>query len=125
MAAAASLASARLIPEARGQQGHSPEAAPAGQYAYVGCYTTKEREGRGDGIHVYRMDPETGAWTHLQHVGDLVNPSFLVASRDQRFLYSVHGDETYATSFAIDRRTGRLTLLNRAATGGRDRKSVV
>jgi len=117
-AAAASLASARLIPNAQAQKSPSPDAAAAAQYAYVGCYTTKEREGRGDGIHVYRMHPETGTWTHLQQVGDLVNPSFLVASHDQRFLYSVHGDETYATSFAIDRRTGRLTPLNRAATGG-------
>ncbi|HEV2198646.1 MAG TPA: lactonase family protein [Bryobacteraceae bacterium] len=117
-AAAASLTSAGLISNTQAQQGHSPDAPPAAQYAYVGCYTTKEREGRGDGIHVYRMHPETGAWTHLQHAGDLVNPSFLVASRDQRFLYSVHGDEAYATSFAIDRKTGHLTLLNRAATGG-------
>lgn len=93
-------------------------AASPGQYAYAGCYTTKERDGHGDGIHAYRMDPETGAWTHLQHLGDLVNPSFLIASRDGRFLYSVHGDQTYATSFAIDRATGRLTFLNRGATGG-------
>jgi 6-phosphogluconolactonase len=87
-------------------------------YAYVGCYTTAEREAHGDGIHVYRMDPETGAWSHVQHLGDLFNPSFLIVSRDQRFLYSVHGDGTYASSFAIDRNTGFLTPLNRAATGG-------
>jgi len=117
-AAAVSAASTQLISSVKAQQGRSPDSAPEAQYAYVGCYTTKEREGRGDGIHVYRMHPETGAWTHLQQVGDLVNPSFLVASRDQRFLYSVHGDETYATAFGIDRHTGRLTLLNRAATGG-------
>src|SRR6266853_1436509 len=87
-------------------------------YAYVGCYTTAEREAHGDGIHVYRMDPETGAWSHVQHLGDLFNPSFLIVSRDQRFLYSVHGDGTYASSFGIDRNTGFLTPLNRAATGG-------
>ena len=87
-------------------------------YAYVGCYTTAERHARGDGIHVYRMDPETGAWSHVQHVGNLVNPSFLVLSRDQRFLYSVHGDENYATSFAVDAASGQLTKLNRASTGG-------
>src|SRR5215469_8617969 len=61
-------------------------------YAFVGCYTTAERHARGDGIHVYRMDYETGVWQHVQHLRDLVNPSFLVLSRDQRFLYSVHGD---------------------------------
>jgi 6-phosphogluconolactonase (cycloisomerase 2 family) len=67
---------------------------------------------------VYRIDPETGAWSHIQHLGDLFNPSFLITSRDQRFLYSVHGDGTYASSFAIDKSTGSLTPLNRAATGG-------
>jgi 6-phosphogluconolactonase len=87
-------------------------------YAYVGCYTTEQRHGHGDGIHVYRMDPETGAWTHLQRVGNLVNPSFLIVSRDQRFLYSVHGDEHYATSFAVNKDTGSLTRLNQAETGG-------
>jgi hypothetical protein len=35
--------------------------------------------------------------------------------RDQRFLYSVRGDENYATSFAIDCSAGRLTLLNGAS----------
>ena len=64
--------------------------------------------------------PETGVWTHVQHIGDLVNPSFLVLSRDQRFLYAVHGDESYATSFSVDRNTGFLTLLNRVETGGRN-----
>src|SRR6516165_10165278 len=89
-------------------------------YAYVGSFTTAQRKARGDGIHVYRADPVTGAWTHLQHVGGLVNPSFLALSHDQRFLYSVHGDEDYATAFALDPETGEVKLLNRAATGGRN-----
>ena len=89
-----------------------------GLYAYVGCYTSAQRYARGDGIHVYRVDPETAAWTHVQHVGGLVNPSFLITGRDGRFLYSAHGDETYATAFAVDRSSGNLTLLNRAAAGG-------
>jgi 6-phosphogluconolactonase len=88
--------------------------------AYVGCYTTARRYARGDGIHVYRIEPEAGAWSQVQRVGDLVNPSFLVMGRDQRCLYSVHGDETYATSFSVDRANGQLTLLNRAETGGRN-----
>ena len=102
-----------LIPAARGRAQKKTST-----YAYVGCYTSAEREAHGDGIHVYRMDPETGAWSHVQHLGGLFNPSFLITSRDQRFLYSVHGDGTYASSFAIDKSTGNLTPLNRAATGG-------
>ncbi len=49
-----------------------------------------------------------------------MNPSFLAVRPDRRCLCSVHGDETYATSFAVDRETGRLTLLNRMETGGRN-----
>jgi 6-phosphogluconolactonase len=87
-------------------------------YAYVGSFTTAKRKARGDGIHVYRTSPASGAWIHIQHIGDLTNPSFLVLSPDQRFLYSVHGDGDYATAFALDRETGQAKLLNRAATGG-------
>jgi 6-phosphogluconolactonase (cycloisomerase 2 family) len=97
-----------------------PNPAAGALYAYAGCYTTARRYARGDGIHVYRVQPETGAWTHVQHVGGLVNPSFLVVRRDQRCLYAVHGDESYATSFAVDRDTGFLTMLNRVETGGRN-----
>jgi 6-phosphogluconolactonase (cycloisomerase 2 family) len=89
-------------------------------FAYVGSFTTAQRKARGDGIHVYRADPATGALAHLQHVGDLVNPSYLVLSHDQRFLFSVHGDEDYATAFALDRATGEAKLINRAATGGKN-----
>ena len=97
-----------------------PSRAAGVVYAYAGCYTTARRYARGDGIHVYRVEAETGVWTHVQHVGNLVNPSFLVLRRDQRCLYAVHGDESYATSFSVDRHTGFLTLLNRVETGGRN-----
>jgi len=29
----------------------------AARFAYVGSYTSTQRNGRGDGIRVYRMDP--------------------------------------------------------------------
>ena len=89
-------------------------------FAYVGCFTTAQRYARGEGIHVYRVDLESGAWNHVQLVGDLVNPSFLAMGRDQRFLYSVHGDEGHATCFSVDRESGKLALLNRVDTGGRN-----
>ena len=81
-----------------------------GAFAYVGSFTSTQRKARGNGINVYRMDTDTGAWSHVQHVGDLVNPSFLVLSRDQRALYSVHGDENHATAFAVDPESGKLKL---------------
>lgn len=85
-------------------------------FAYVGSFTSEDR-GRGNGINVYRVDPATGDWAHVQNV-DLVNPSFLALDRNRRFLYSAHADLDYATAFAIDATTGRLTRLNRQATGG-------
>jgi 6-phosphogluconolactonase len=87
-------------------------------FAYVGSFTTAKRKARGDGIHVYRVDAATGNWTHVQHVGDVENPSYLVLSPDQRFLYAVHGDADYATAFALDGETGLARVLNRGATGG-------
>ena len=87
-------------------------------FAYVGCYTSAKRYARGDGIHVFRVDERNGAWSHVQQLGGLVNPSFLVLRRDQRFLYAAHGDEGYASAFAVEPGSGRLTLLNQADTGG-------
>jgi len=92
----------------------------AALYAYVGCFTTARRYARGDGLHVYRVDEDSGAWSPVQVVGDLVNPSFLVTSPDQRFLYSAHGDEEYATVFAVNHENGTLAVRHRAGTGGRN-----
>src|SRR6266849_6114533 len=119
LSSAAALMVAALVAQAEPAAAQTPPGAPS-MYAYVGSFTTAQRKARGDGIHVYRTDPATGAWTHVQHLGDLVNPSYLALSRDQRFLYSVHGDEDYATAFALDPATGQAKVLNRAATGGKN-----
>jgi 6-phosphogluconolactonase len=117
---AAALMVAALLAAPAGPAAAQTAPGHASMYAYVGSFTTAQRKARGDGIHVYRADPATGAWTHLQHVGGLVNPSYLALSHDQRVLYSVHGDEEYATAFALDPATGEAKLLNRAATGGKN-----
>ena len=57
-------------------------------FAYVGCYTTPERNGQGKGINVYRVDPRSGAFKHVQLLGGLENPSFLAVDKTGRFLYS-------------------------------------
>src|SRR5438874_3234810 len=49
---------------------------PLPKYAYVGCYTTKQRNGRGEGITVHRIDP-SGAWSQVQLVKTADNPSWL------------------------------------------------
>jgi 6-phosphogluconolactonase len=120
LASAAAMLTAALIVVSAKPAAAQPSPGISAMYAYVGSFTTAQRKARGDGIHVYRADPATGAWTHVQHIGDLVNPSYLALSRDQRFLYSVHGDEDYVTAFALDPATGQAKLLNRAATGGKN-----
>jgi 6-phosphogluconolactonase len=84
----------------------------------VGCFTTEKRAARGKGIDVYRTEPRSGAWAHASRLGDLVNPSFLVADPRHRVLYVVHSDSAFASAFAVDASTGVLTRLGQAPTGG-------
>jgi 6-phosphogluconolactonase len=88
--------------------------------AYVGSRTTRERNARGDGINVYRVDAQSGAWTHVQHVSGLPNPSYLAFDRTRSFLYAVHGDLTDISAYRVDARTGALKSLNHTTTGGRN-----
>jgi 6-phosphogluconolactonase (cycloisomerase 2 family) len=89
-------------------------------FAYVGGYTTPDRDGRGDGIHVYRIDAPGAAWVHQQHVGDLANPSLFTLRPDNRVLYSVHGGRDHITAFSIDPPTGQLRVLGRMPCQGRN-----
>lgn len=88
-------------------------------YAYVGCYTTPDRDGTGKGINVYQMDATSGAWTHVQLVEDVGNPSWLTLDRSQQHLYSVSGGDTFSQVSAFDRdpATGRLTYRNSQECG--------
>jgi 6-phosphogluconolactonase len=90
------------------------------RFASVGCRTTKERNASGEGITVFWVDPATGAWSQVQLVKDLVNPSFLAFDRQQRFLYTMHDDFSEVSAFRIDADSGELSLLNRQSTEGRN-----
>jgi 6-phosphogluconolactonase (cycloisomerase 2 family) len=87
-------------------------------FVYVGCRTTKERNARGEGIGVFRMDAHR--WSPVQLVGDLVNPSFLIFEPRRKCLYVVHGDQSEVSAFRIEPADGSLTLLNRQSTKGRN-----
>jgi 6-phosphogluconolactonase len=87
-------------------------------FAYVGGYTTTDRNGRGDGIRVYFVDPVSGGWTQIQTVGGLENPALFTLTRDGTRLYSVHGGRNLMSAFAIDRQSGLLTLLNQVDCQG-------
>ena len=87
-------------------------------FAYVGGYTTPDRNGRGDGIRAYRVDPVDGAWSLIQTVGGLDNPALFTLTRDSTRMYCVHGGRNLMSAFAVDRATGMLTLLNQVDCQG-------
>ncbi|MGJ7491470.1 lactonase family protein [Variovorax sp. ZT4R33] len=89
-------------------------------YAYVGSRTTRERNARGDGISIFRVDTANGTLEPVDLVRGLVNPSFLALSANGEFLYTVHGDESEVSAFKVDRRTGLLHFVNRQDTQGKN-----
>lgn len=89
-------------------------------YAYVGSRTTKERNARGEGISIFRVDPQRGALELVDIQKNLLNPSFLALSKDGEFLYTVHGDESEVSAFKVNRQTGRLSFVNRQSTQGKN-----
>ncbi|MGE8059017.1 lactonase family protein [Pseudomonas sp. NPDC089547] len=89
-------------------------------FAYVGSRTTRERNARGDGITVYRLDQQAGTLEKVQVVDDLVNPSFLALNRAGDRLYSVHGDRSEVSAFTVDKQSGKLSLLNRTSCEGKN-----
>lgn len=89
-------------------------------FAYVGSRTTRERNAHGDGISVFRVDPDGARLELVQVVRDLVNPSFLALDRAGRHLYTVHGDMSDISAFRVDAATGKLEFLNRQGTGGKN-----
>lgn len=94
-------------------------------FVYVGTYTQEGSTSKG--IYAYRFDPESAQLTSIGLAAQTTNPSFLAVHPNHRFLYAVNevgnyqGQKSGAVSaFAIDRATGRLTLLNQVASGGAD-----
>ncbi|HWQ56726.1 MAG TPA: lactonase family protein [Bryobacteraceae bacterium] len=101
----------------------SPLAAAAkGEFlVYVGTYTSKGSQG----IYGWRLDAGSGKLTPLGLAAETVNPSFLAVHPNRKFVYAVSeisgsgGQKGGAVSaFAIDRRTGKLSFLNRVSSRG-------
>jgi 6-phosphogluconolactonase len=96
------------------------ETAAKSQYlAYVGTYTTKTSS---KGIYAYRYDAGTGKLTPLGVAAETVDPSFLAIHPNGKYLYAVNesGKSSMVSAFAVDARSGRLTLLNQLPALGED-----
>ena len=88
------------------------------KYAYVGCRTTKQRNARGEGLVVYEIMPD-GSWKEKQCLFTEDNPSFQCIDQEKKYLYSVHGDLTLVSSYAIQE-DGTLKHLNTIDIGGKN-----
>jgi 6-phosphogluconolactonase len=87
-------------------------------YAYVGSRTTRERNARGEGISVYRVDARHGTLERVQLASGLINPSFLALNKAQDRLYAVHGDSHEVSVFAVHPTDATLQFLQRQDCGG-------
>ncbi len=88
---------------------------------YIGSYNTD----KGKGIHAFRFDAAAGRLTSMGLGTEAVNPTFVTASADGRFLYATKEVTRHegrkcgsVKAFAIDRKTGKLRFLNEVASGG-------
>ncbi|HSY17897.1 MAG TPA: lactonase family protein [Candidatus Acidoferrales bacterium] len=97
-------------------------AVPAKEFlAYFGTYTNALSRG----IYVSRLDADTGKLSVPELAIATPSPCFIAVSPDERFLYtsdsvkSFNGENAGSISaFAIDKTSGRLSLLNRKSSGG-------
>ncbi|HEX7308574.1 lactonase family protein [Lentzea sp.] len=95
--------------------GGTAEAAPATRRVFFGAYTTWSGGAKGIGVGTY--DTATGQLAQTGVIAGVVNPSFVVESRDGRFLYAVN-ENSQGEVTAIDAAT--LKVINKQATGGAD-----
>ncbi|WP_174426936.1 lactonase family protein [Cupriavidus basilensis] len=89
-------------------------------FAYIGCRTTRQRAARGQGIEVYLMAAPGEGWRPVQSVDGLENPSYLIVEPCRGVLYAVHGDGSEVSAFRIQPASGRLALMGRQSSGGRN-----
>jgi 6-phosphogluconolactonase len=86
--------------------------------ALVGSRTTTQRNARGRGISVFRVDGP-GTWNQIAEY-PITNPTFLVADPDREIVHTVHGDGTEVSTFHLDTKAGTLSLLGTQPTAGRN-----
>ena len=89
---------------------------------FVGTYTNKTNS---KGIYAYTFDPGTGKLKPLGVAAESEDPSFLAIHPSGKYLYAVNETDHFGaqksgavSAFSIDKQTGKLSLINQAATKG-------
>ncbi|MBL8808647.1 MAG: lactonase family protein, partial [Planctomycetaceae bacterium] len=132
LGSAAAMAVSRAVEAAVG----SAAAAVAGKtFVYVGTFSSPLKDvlptqvdlppGNGRGIHIFEFDSESGSLKAAGSYDLGTSPSCLATDAAGKFLYSANetdrvgeSKEGTVSSFAIDPKSGQLTLLNTVKSGG-------
>ena len=97
--------------------------------AYVGTYSSPQGPegsvGRGQGIHIFELDPATGALKPHRVVASGLNPSHLAPDASWTHVYSANETQTFegeasgsVSAYSVDRASGRLDLINTVSSRG-------
>ncbi len=87
--------------------------------AYVGTYTTKTES---KGIYTFEFDADTGKLTPKGVAAETRDPSWVVVHPTGKYVYAANeaGKASAVSAFAVDTKSGKLTLLNQMPSLGND-----
>jgi 6-phosphogluconolactonase len=97
-------------------------AAEVDYLVYVGSYTDAPSTSKG--IYAWRFEPSSVKVTSLGLVAETINPAYVSATPDGRFLYAVNWQTPEAakddtvSAYSINKNNGALTFLNKVSAGG-------
>jgi 6-phosphogluconolactonase len=107
-----------------GRRQRQGRATPKRILAYVGTYSSRGGQNHGQGIHIFEMNPSTGALAPKEIVRSESNPSWITFNRTRTHLYSANelADQNTGSgsvsAYAVDQATGSLSLLNNVSSEG-------
>src|SRR5260370_23105411 len=86
---------------------------------FVGTYTSKTES---KGIYGYEFDADTGKLTPKGVAAETRDPSWVAVHPSGKFLYAASeaGKASSVSAFAVDAKSGKLTLLNQIPSLGED-----
>jgi len=86
---------------------------------FVGTYTTKTQS---KGIYEYEFDADTGKLTPKGLAAETRDPSWVAVHPSGKFLYAANeaGKVSSVSAFSVDKKSGKLTLLNQMPALGED-----
>jgi 6-phosphogluconolactonase len=97
--------------------------------AYVGTYSSPQgpegSKGYGQGIHIFELDPATGALKPHEVTASGLNPSHLAPDASWTHVYSANETATFegeaagsVSAYSVERSSGRLALINTVSSHG-------